>query len=136
MQENSLLVEAWIRRYAHSELSNKAQIEKDTWWAYEAVDKLSRSEPQEAFELITSILSSTNDEVVLENLAAGPLETLLVWHGQEIIGSIKNYAAKDLRFKWLLAGVWPNNINPLIWQQLIALTKGISDVLPPKHLND
>jgi hypothetical protein len=61
------------------------------------------------------------DENVLDNLAAGPLETLLVRHGRDIIDRVENEAKSDPRFKDLLLGVWGNAVDATVWERLEAL---------------
>jgi hypothetical protein len=132
--ETERLVDGWIR-YSGSTRLNPA-IEPD-YWAWEALDKLCSRSPEVAWTVILRILNSTDHEFVLENLAAGPLETLLARHGRKFIGLIEERAEADLRFRWLLAGIWKNSIPDDLWSRLQAAVNEVPEILPalPKFNN-
>lgn len=89
-----------------------------------------RKKPLGAWKVILEILNQTNDEVLLENLAAGPLETLIARHGRVVIGLVVERAEADERFRWLLAGVWNTGLAESIWNQIEAATVGAPEVVP------
>jgi len=88
-----------------------------------------------AWKLILRILNSTDHELTLENLAAEPLEDLLARHGHKFIDLIEVRAEADLRFRWLLAGVWKNSIPDDVWERLLASASDAPETLPsePKY---
>jgi hypothetical protein len=124
------LIEAWIRRYEAIERYGSESIEaKHLFWAYDELDERCRQAPEQALGLINLILHTTQNEYVLANLAAGPLEALLVHHGKEIISKVESYALSDMRFRSLLSGVFQNLMDDQTWGRVLkasAVSKNIS----------
>lgn len=56
-------------------------------------------------------------------LAAGPLETLLAWHGIDFIERIEIEAKKNAKFKYLLGGVWKQEMPSEIWDRILKARK-------------
>ena len=64
------------------------------------------------------------------NLAAGPLEDLLVRHGAQVISEIEASANQDDLFLFVVSGVWTERMSPEIRDRVHALidkaeTRGI-----------
>ena len=53
-----------------------------------------------------------------ENLSAGPLEDLLVYHGHEVIDRVESEARSNPKFASLLGGVWKNAMADDIWRRI------------------
>jgi hypothetical protein len=77
--EIHLLSEAWIEH----QLLSKETVNEATFWAWERLDELVRSEPEEAWKVIEAIRRANGSDRILGNLAAGPLEDLLANHGDQ-----------------------------------------------------
>jgi hypothetical protein len=123
--ESGQLVEAWIKRYELIEKQGKDSAEaKRLFWAFDELDDISKKVPEDALRLIKRILASTQNEFVLANLAAGPLETLLGKHGNTIIAEVERSANDDARFRELLRGVWQNRMDDQIWGRVLKAAKG------------
>ena len=105
----------WINRYKRSNLKSETQ------WAYNALDELIATDPKIAFEVIVAIFNKTENEFVLENLAAGPMEDLLVRHGNEIICDVEKFTVTEPKFSHLLAGIWENNIHQNVLAKINVL---------------
>lgn len=125
------LAHAWVRRFsrerkrvltaasAESQLKVDQQIDAETIWAFDALENLIAKEPSGAWAMILRILDiAEQDEDVLNNLAAGPLESLLARHGRAVIKWVEEEARRNTKFKELLGGVWQNAIPELIWQRV------------------
>jgi hypothetical protein len=125
--QSDTLLDAWIRY--NSAVRLNPEIEPD-FWAWQKLNMLGRESPDIAWKLILRILNSTDHELALENLAAGPLEDLLARHGHKFIDLIEARAEADLRFRWLLAGVWKNSIPDDIWERLLASASDVPETLP------
>jgi len=65
-------------------------------------------EPELGWSAIQEILKRNLPDEDMADLAAGPLETLLAWHGTAFIDRVEQRAATDTRFNHLLGGVWRN----------------------------
>jgi len=57
---------------------------------------------------------------LLGNLAAGPLEDLLAYHGSEMIDELELLARRNPDFSYLLGGVWQNLMSDDVWKRVQA----------------
>lgn len=96
--------------------------------AYE-LDRLCHVSPHSALQVIMHIIkqfdfedlqvpSEDKAQALLSNLAAGPLEDLLVHHGPLVVSSIESAARDDRRVAWTIAHVWRNDIDQGVWTRL------------------
>src|SRR5689334_10162737 len=67
------------------------------FWAFDEFCDLCISQPDDAWAGILEVLSLDPGPRVLKVLAAGPMEELLVNHGQQIINQVEERAQKDVR---------------------------------------
>jgi hypothetical protein len=96
-------------------------LNAQTIWASRQVSELSRTDPIAALKDIREIQGRNPSAPVLANLAAGPLEDLLVYKGPEVIDQIEALAQGDPAFRELLSGVWRNRIREDVWNRVQAL---------------
>jgi hypothetical protein len=75
-------------------------------------------EPETAWMAILRILKQNPTEEQTELLAAGPLETLLSWHGAAFIDRVEHEARSDPAFNHLLGGVWRQEMPEEIWSRI------------------
>jgi hypothetical protein len=54
-------------------------------------------------------------------LSAGPLEDLLVYHGDTVIDRVEAAAKANPTFAFLLGGVWRNAISQEVWDRICAV---------------
>ena len=90
----------------------------EQFWASMELDELVNKDPDEALGIILEILNQDPDQIILANLSAGPLEDLLVRHGEEVIERIETEAKHNKAFKLLLGGVWQNKMKEDIWLRI------------------
>lgn len=109
------LIETWIELQKCRRAGGECD---DLFWAYIELDKLVSNEPNKALDIIGNIINVDDSDVVAENLAAGPLEDLLVRHGESILDSIIDLSKKDIKFYSLLGGVWENTIDKDVWDKI------------------
>ncbi len=110
-KEKQQLVSAWIA--AQNAQENSSEREKN-YWAISKLFHLTIDDPETSWDVIIQIHNSKISESVRGSLAAGPLEDLLVDHGQAYIGQVRNLAKQDQLFKQTLKGVWLDcNDNPI-----------------------
>lgn len=79
------------------------------------------------FILLTVSLAKTDEELSL--IAAGPIEHLLGWHGENYIELVEEQAAIDPKFARALTGVWRYMMSDEIWSRVKALQEQVSDPL-------
>ena len=95
---------------------------QENWWAWEAVDKACREDPELGWGLVLAILSLTDSHQVIENLGAGPLEDLLAKHGDGLIERAEKLATQDPEFRRCLSHTWQNEMSQAIWDRVCRAT--------------
>jgi hypothetical protein len=106
---------------AYIEFANAAEDsrEYDTcFWASDELSTMCANQPREAWQTILAVLSRKPSSRVIELLAAGPLENLLVKHGPLLIDTIEQSAQRNGDIAVLLGGVWQSEIDPSVWKRV------------------
>ncbi|QEX22838.1 hypothetical protein FRZ61_27710 [Hypericibacter adhaerens] len=111
------LARAWIHL---QNAPRESKSHRENFWAHEAIWELLHNNPDEAWSTILEILKQDKSDWIIENLAAGPLEDLLVAHGRQFIGHIEA-VADDPIFQKLARLVWKNDIPDDVWLRLQAI---------------
>lgn len=88
------------------------------FWAFDAMVDIVRDKPFDALAVILEILKISDEKRIVANLAAGPLEDLLVEHGKAVIDRVIVLAESDPKFRDLLQGVWGNSIDEGVWERI------------------
>src|SRR5262245_47557786 len=88
--ERDTLVNAWIAY----DRTNDANL----FWAWDRVTDLVLEDPEVAWPAILALVRAAPDDLVLANVAAGPLEDLLSNHGASFIDRVETEARRDERF--------------------------------------
>jgi hypothetical protein len=102
-----------------------------------SLNTLAYDEPEKAWSAIKIIIDAMDRRGLIEggdddlrklasNLGAGPLETLIAQHGNELIEKIEDRASKDDRTAWILGCVWQNAIPDKIWTRVRKAAGGVS----------
>jgi len=108
------LINSWINLQSLEQSSKEAD---QLMWAAEEVNLLSISSPRECWEFILDVIQHTDDEWVLTNLAAGPLENLLSVNPEEVILWIEKEVGNNPKLKQQLGSIWKNIIPDHIWKR-------------------
>lgn len=87
----------------------------------------SAPELQWKFILLTISLAGTDAE--LADIAAGQIEHLLGWHGENYIDSVEREAENNPKFARALTGVWKYRITDEIWARIQILQSRVKDKL-------
>jgi hypothetical protein len=102
-EEMQELVESWIK-------ATEADFDsgdKDRFgWAIDEMLDLPRVEPEMAWEIIMMIINKKPSPKVISQLGAGPLEDIMVYHGNNFMEKIENMVAKNDLFKECMKSVW------------------------------
>lgn len=66
------------------------------------------------------LLSAENTEAkqVVGRIAAGPLEDLLGYHGEDFIDRVEEEVRCDLRMRWALNIVWQFSMSDDLWSRV------------------
>jgi len=108
------LADAWIAHW----LAGEGSLEREaTAWATDLY-RLEYEDPETLWLLILTIHSKDQSRRIQEVLSAGPVESLLVKHGDRFIERIEVQAQQDPKFARLLGGVWMNTMPDSIRQRL------------------
>lgn len=86
---------------------------------YDEICVLVEERPDEAWHFILEVLASDASTLILETLSAGPLEDLLVQHGERMIARVEAQAQRDPCFARLLGGVWQNRMADELWRRVL-----------------
>lgn len=107
------LVECWARG-----LSTDPREKDEYGWSYmEPVDD-ARENPERAWGFILLALETPICATHLGEVAAGPLEELLSFHGSEFIERIEAEARVNPKFAHVLGGVWKYQMTDDIWARV------------------
>lgn len=117
------LAEQWVHHVLDINKGIETGSDQDLYFnATIILDELCKKNVDEAWSVITEIFeNNANKEIVMDNLAAGPLEDLLVYHGAEVINLVKKYCGSHSSFKEVVSGVWRNRIDLVVWDELQKL---------------
>lgn len=120
--EKDELVKTWIRlQNIAVEVGYEDPKADELFWSAQKMDELISRDPQAAWNVILSILKTDESRTIIQSLSAGPLEDLLVRHGEQVIDAVETEAKKNEKFAKLLGGVWKNKIKDEIWNRIQAV---------------
>ncbi len=113
--DKAKLATAWIE-LQKTELGS--QRHEALFWSHDQLWELTHNDPETALDVILTIFRADDSTTIQENLSAGPLEDLLVYHGSAYIERIESEAARNPRFRHLLGGVWKNAMTDEVWKRV------------------
>lgn len=112
---NPNLVSTYIR-FADADEDSREYDE--CFWASDELSIMCAGQPLVAWQTILEVLSKKPSSRVIELLAAGPLENLLVKHGLLLIDAIEESAKRNSDVALLLGGVWQSEIDSSVWKRI------------------
>ena len=119
---NEEIATVWLKNCQDAIMhGSESSIADETFWAYRELDELCSSDPIRALDVVLKILGQGLEERIFYNLAAGPLEDLLTRNGVRVLNSVSDQAARDPRFRELLAGVWTEGMQPQVREQIAKI---------------
>ena len=110
--ENRSIAQEWIDMHRAERSSPQREALS---WAYDLLERLRDSDTERYWLILGDILSIDHSDEAIANLAAGPLEDLLVYHGEAFIDRVEKSSREDIVFKRMLGMVWRNDIPEPIW---------------------
>jgi hypothetical protein len=117
-QKLNELIDAWIAYYDAPKSREREKFE----WAAQAVlawSGRSSGDSEMLWQFIMAAYKRDLSDLVLANLAAGPVEDLIANFGAKYIDRIEELARQDPRFNQLLGGVWKRGGPGDIWDRVI-----------------
>jgi hypothetical protein len=107
-----------------AEAEKDSAVYESSFWAYDELSGMSLDQPREAWRAILTIVSRNPGPKVIELLAAGPLEDLLVENGRLVIDEIERRAQSDSNVAMLLGGVWQSEMDLEVWKRVEKARSG------------
>lgn len=93
-------------------------------WALRELGNLIALDPIQAWHVVESIYEANkNDSWVIENLGAGPVETMLRMHGSAVLPLVSLYFSANEEFSCVLKHVWDHSLPPEISRRLSKIVK-------------
>ncbi|OOG50139.1 DUF6869 domain-containing protein [Rhodanobacter sp. C01] len=109
------IAKAWV-------VVHKAEMDSEVrdanFWAYMSLDELRESNLERYWKVINEIWRLDDSDLILSNLAAGPIEDLLVSAGNIFIERIEVNTKVDERFRVMLGMVWKDDMPDDIWERV------------------
>ena len=109
------LVEKWI-----AYCQNRQTVTNFLLPVWEQVDEIIDRDPEMGWLLVLDLVEAAPDDLVLANIAAGPLENLLNNSSDLLVDRVDNEARRNPKFRRCLTGVWglPTSIQSRIAKYL------------------
>jgi hypothetical protein len=108
------IAERWIAE-------RKDSTHRQLQGGFRSLNKLCNEDPARALQIIELIANKDSSDPVIEVLAAGPLENLLVKHGSAVIDRIEQLANENPVFRMLMGGVWQRETDSDVWERVVAV---------------
>jgi hypothetical protein len=86
---------------------------EEQYAASSCVDEIAITGVARALEVVVGLAETAPSRKSLFFLGAGPLEELVLKHGDHLVGSLVETARNVPRFRIALSGVWPDTDDPL-----------------------
>jgi len=121
--------QAWLAEVREDELREDEPLDDDDesdsslGQAVVAMNFTAPAEKQWKFILLAVSLAESEGE--LGDIAAGPIEHLLGWHGDEYISRIEEQAESDAKFASAMLGVWQYMMTEEIWARVQAIQERV-----------
>jgi hypothetical protein len=87
------------------------------------------AKPDQQWKFIIAAVHHAETEREISYIAAGPVEHILGWHGEEVIGWIEDQAKVDVKFSRMMTGVWKYRMSDEIWARVQAIQTNV-ELLP------
>jgi len=113
------LIAAWLKYHEllekSGDLSGRTSVADEYLWAIHGLDDMAKQDPEACWRLIMELVLRAQSNYQLASLASGPLEDLLVKHGNDFIERVERAASNNDRFRETLFGVWRSDIPEDVW---------------------
>jgi hypothetical protein len=104
------VVSVWIRYHtSHNEFD---------FWAWEMAQGLVREDPDEAWQLILSLIEKAPYAEMVAVIGAGLTEDFIMAHAALFIDRIEEEASRNARLKEALANVWIMRLDPDLFDRI------------------
>jgi hypothetical protein len=87
-------------------------------WVGSLATRLCERDSIHVLAFIRALVAEARNDEELAFIGAGPVEDLLRKQGPESIDAVEAAAASDARFRFALAGAWPEETHPDVWKRV------------------
>lgn len=108
----------WIKYHRLPKREKESSPSFDAWIR---LNDLVQNDPEAAWRIIQEIVRLDQTDLILANIAAGPVEDLLSYHGPQFIDRIEELARRDPSVKKMLGAVWRHGMAEGLWKRLKAV---------------
>jgi hypothetical protein len=120
-----------IETTADTYLQHHRMNRDEDFWAFEAVDRLVKSDLENAWEITLLLLRKAHTDDALAYVAAGPLEDFLDIYGDSALDLVEGAAKSDSRLRLALSLVWLEASSPILHRWMAFLRRyGFQNVGP------
>ena len=126
-QERERLAKTWI--YAQQLGVGTFGYDRHSW-AVDVVIDLAFHQPNNLWELMLRIMEIDSSEKIVKAIGAGPLEDLMVQHGEALIDKVEHLATKSAAFKAAMQNVWIEDSDTPVFKKFFT----IAGVAPPSQV--
>ncbi|WP_153242682.1 DUF6869 domain-containing protein [Frateuria defendens] len=106
------LVNGWIElQYAHQ----RSEVTRDLINVGREIGRMVHEDPLECLRIVVEIINKDDSDLIISNVAAGPLENLIVMCGDVVIDEIECISRVNDKFKRTLGMVWQGGTPDNIW---------------------
>ncbi|MBV2139202.1 MAG: hypothetical protein KUF79_20520 [Candidatus Thiodiazotropha sp. (ex Ctena orbiculata)] len=109
------LAEAWIHLQDLPQDSTEAE---KYMWSAEEINLLALRSPSDCWDVVLEILSITDDDWIITNLGAGPIENMLAFKPEITISMIENEYTNNSKLQAAIKNTWKNIIPDEVWDRL------------------
>lgn len=121
---DELVAKGWISY--HKSPSNIRDENSEYFVFIEELSDSVKNDFSFSLRVVSKIIELCNDEDIIFNVAAGPMEDILVVASQKEVDEIIAIASRSCIFRKMLRGVWRNSIPDETWRRVSKIA-GISD---------
>ena len=112
----SIIARYWLINWDSATSATERELSS---WASGAVYSAMQTDADYALKIVEAIHEQDNTQSQIEVFAAGPVEDLLVNHGEEVIQRVVALASKDPMFAHVLGGVWKRKMADSVWKLVL-----------------
>jgi len=111
-----IIARYWLINWDNSTTPMEKELNS---WVDDALYQAMQNDADYAFEIIEAIHDQDGSQSQIEVFAAGPVEDLLVHHGEAVIQKVVALASRDPMFARVLGGVWKRNMKDSVWELVL-----------------
>jgi hypothetical protein len=123
--------QAWIAELREPRTTDsEAASSEEKWDVGGSVTQMNfTATPEQQWQFILLAMKYAEADEELSHVAAGPVEYLLGWHGEQYIDAVEYEAERNPTFARMLTGVWEYKMTETVWQRVQALQAKVSEPL-------